>query len=298
MNQKQAVYETRWWHTERQNNCEKRFNQVIIKLNRKGKIMAEHKWSLEDLNKLASNRFRPVNELMEIFKHRYTESELVGQKAKANALYNEFSRMKIKKGSAPKFSDEEFQVLYECRNYKKTAFIREHQDFLGKASAATINWYLDAIRAELRGVQTALPQRFYNLIRYWHDLTSAEPLIERGSKKVRADVKRWNKKKTIEEKAPEPSIPPAVSFAEKNTPIPEKNLDETKIEDSDWKPNTSCKMDPNFSWKDAQEKVGLVLGKELKLVCDNEAHIEGAEMVYRQMGLTEIKRVRILMKEY
>lgn len=306
---KQSIFERRNFHFEMDRTIQKKMNKYYLHINSntKEKIMENilNNWSLEDLNTLKKNRKRPVPELVRILKDRYTFEEVQNMK---NRILSDLELSRRPKTSAnSKLSDQDFRLLYENHDKEKQVRNEALKVLESKISVHTIRYYVDAIRAEIKGYRTSLPQHFYDLIRLWYNGTHVPQLPVRGSLGARADVKRKLTKKGIVVKDLEPSqqkVQPETSPEE--APVVSEEVSEPSQEVS--KPSQEVSIPtitktPFLDPKDlgftaaAEFKFGLLLCGDLKIVVDSLAHVEGAERVYRQLGITsDLKRVRILME--
>jgi hypothetical protein len=288
---KQKIYETRWSYSEQEKSVQRRLNKYYIDVNKarnaKEKIMVtvtDTEWTLQDLNKLKSNKDRPMGELIPILKNKFNEDQIREMKAKIISELTKEGAPKDKRSLLCKFSDEQFKVLYEHCETTRKDFLAKYPEFRKIAAESTIGWYLNAIRAEIKGTQTHLSQHFYDLVRLWYNNTHAVPMPKRGSTSVRSLVLgRKNKKEVIEEKKGNTDSSSKVEIIEQ---LPDKPVSVPEVDPSSL----------GFT-KAAQVKFGLVVDGVVRVIGDTKEHIEGAEMVYRQIGLTSnIQRVKLLVE--
>lgn len=291
MNSIAKRYETRWKHTEMQKEVERKLNRNMVNLDTIDKIRKVKnmelfgKWDLEDLNKLKSNRHRPIQELKLIFRGRYSEDQL---RDALVTIKNDIKRSNLKPRKA-RLSSDEFKVLYENHQMTSAAFIEKYPEFLKKLSDKTIGWYISCIRAEVKGIRTSLPDEFYADLRKYYNNTHPIQLPERGSAGIRRDTKRkLDRKKTedvsatsVENTAPTPDTSNVKEIENIATPVPAK-------ENKDY----TITLESGFL------KFGLSVGNEIKIVADSLAQIEGAEMVYRQFGFNDVRKVKLLIEEF
>lgn len=295
LNKKQSIYETRWFHSEMQKNVEKKLNQTIIDLNKGEKNMiCATQWSLDDLNKLTSNRFKTIQELEVLFEHKFTSEELQEKKSKVISLFkDEKATSSSKGGKSCSLTDADFRILYEDRNLKTKDFKRKHPEILDRIKLFTLIWYRGCIRAELKGIQTCLSAHFYNLLRCWHSLSLGVDVPKRGSAGIYANV-------ASRKKVQKNSVKNA-TYKKQGTNFVAVSESDQSNADSETKEIISVSKvepmkEPEVAYKPDQEKYGLFIGNELKLTGDSLAHIEGAEMVYKQLGFSAVQRVKILIQ--
>ena len=291
MNSKIAErYETRWKYAEIQKDVEKKLNRNLVNLDTINKIRKVKNmelfgnWDLDDLNKLRSNRHRPIQELKLIFKGRYTEDQL---RDALVAIKNDIRKSNLKPRKA-RLSPEEFKIMYENHQMTSNAFIQKYPEFLKKLSSKTLAWYISCIRAEVKGIRTSLPEEFYNDLRKYYNNTHPIQLPERGSNGTRRDTARKLNKKS------------------KNLDMPEKVETENKIvevapvEEKPQKPTPDVNNNKEYTitLESGFLKFGLFVGNEIKLVADSLAQIEGAEMVYRQFGFNDVRKAKLLIEDF
>jgi hypothetical protein len=156
----------------------------------------------------------------------------------------------------------------------------KYPEFRKIAAESTIGWYLNSIRAEIKGTQTHLSQHFYDLVRLWYNNSHPVPMPKRGATSVRYLARA--RKNNTEEK--EVSTESSTIKIVEHLPI---------------KPEPVQEVDPStlgFS-KEAKVKFGLIVDGVVRVIGETKEHIEGAEMVYRQIGLTSnIQRVKLLVE--
>lgn len=292
-------YETRWKHTEMQKEVERKLNRNLVDLSTISKIRKVQsmelpgKWDLEDLNKLKSNRHRPIQELKLIFRGRYSEDQL---RDALVAIKSDIKKNNLKPRKA-RLSADEFKILYENHQMTNSAFIERYPEFLKKLSDKTIGWYISCIRAEVKGIRTSLPDEFYADLRKYYNNTHPIQLPERGSAGIRRDTKlkldkkekkTENKPATPVENATENSVKAEVKDVQNTTPAVPPVSSVPSGESRDY----TITLESGFL------KFGLSVGNEIKIVADSLAQIEGAEMVYRQFGFNDARKVKLLVEEF
>ena len=191
MMSKQQVFETRWGHTELQKKVERKLDSRFIRLENVrpiGKDLRKmtdtlEKWDLEDLNKLKRNKFRPVSELIRIFQNKYGEEEIRNMRLKLEE--SEKNNKSKALGQNCKLSDSNFKIIYDNCMLTVKSLLAKYPELTKNTKESTIVWYIDCVRAELKGVRTGLPPHFYEKLREWYSSTHPQPLCARGSAGIR-----------------------------------------------------------------------------------------------------------------
>lgn len=264
-------------------------------------------WSLEDVCTLSSNRFRPMNELLMIFKNKYTAEEIEARRDSMRAIMK--NQAPTKSGNTKtKMTDDIFKFIYEHRQIPIPEFkaLYAAQPTMSKAvSINTASWYVSAIRTEIRGVETPLPQYYYELLRFLYDSTHETSMPERGSAGSRKNSKQRNK--NVETPVPKNNITPKPLVS-----IEDSNKDEVQ--------NAECASDLNQASEEKKVPVdpedikasinekdyfsenakfgyAILINNEIKVFGDYN-FIKGAEAAYSQLGFAScIKKARIMYEE-
>lgn len=315
MNKKQAIYETRWQHAEIQRSVEHKMDITKIDLNKGVHKMTKLKpWSLEDVCTLSSNRFRPMNELLMIFKNKYTAEEIEARRDSMRAIMkNQAPTRSV--GTKIKMTDAIFKFIYEHRAKTVSEFKALYEDqsaMKEMISANTASWYICAIRAEIRGIRTAIPQYYYELLRFLYDSTHETPMPERGSAGIRKDkCKIKIKNDDQNSKKAEILVPENIT---PKPPISIEDSDKFEVQ------NAECASDLNqapeekkvpvnpedikasinekdYFSENAKFGYAILINNEIKVFGDY-SFIKGAEAAYSQLGFAScIKKARIMYEE-
>lgn len=308
MNKKQAIYETRWHHAEIQRKMEHKMDVTKIDLNKGVHKMTKLKpWSLEDVCTLSSNRFRPMNELLMIFKNKYTAEEIEARRDSMRAIMK--NQAPTKSGNTKtKMTDAIFKFIYEHREIPIPEFkslFKTQSTMKEVVSINTASWYVSAIRTEIRGVETPLPQYYYELLRFLYDSTHETSMPERGSAGSRKGNKHKNedKKKAPAAKLQVPDVTVNTILKERNEELKDRCLDNESSEVEEKKEpinpediKVSIDEKDYFSEK-AKFGYAILINNEIKVFGDYN-FIKGAEAAYSQLGFAScIKKARILYEE-
>lgn len=308
MNKKQAIYETRWRHAEIQRKVEHKMDITKIDLNKGVHKMTKLKpWSLEDVCTLSSNRFRPMNELLMIFKNKYTAEEIEARRDSMRAIMK--NQAPTKSGATKtKMTDAIFKFIYEHREIpipEFKALYAAQPTMSNVVSINTASWYVSAIRAEIRGVETPLPQYYYELLRFLYDSTHETSMPERGSAGSRKNSKQRNK--NVETPVPKNSITqkPLVSIEDSNK-VEVQNAEcasdlnqapEEKKVPADPEDIKASINEKDYFSENAKFGYAILINNEIKVFGDYN-FIKGAEAAYGQLGFAScIKKARILYEE-
>ena len=226
-----------------------------------------------------------------IFKNRFTEEQIRTKLAELSQT------PKTSWTKKPILTSDEVRIIYDHREKPVSKLLKMYPELLKKVSDKTIAWYVSCIRAEIKGIQTTLPNSIYDLIREWYNSTHAVQMPLRGTVGVRNAVKRTagkksNKMKVVRtKKNSNPSLAVKVQEISSTVNSNVNSVLEEKVDD---------KFNPEsvgFS-TNAELRFGLLVGKDLKLIGESLAYIDGAEFVYRQLGFTDMKKVKLLMEEF
>lgn len=287
--------ELRWIEIERQKRVQKHLDKYYLELSNEIKekltmqvTIDNTVWTESELNKLESNIHRPTSELVKIFKKKFKPADI--EKAKKHVREKQKDSRAIAE-SKVRMTMEEFRLIYESRNMTLTEFYEKFPKFCPSIAKATVKWYLNSVRYELKGTHTRMTTTFYDLLVKWAKEDNIE-VPPRGSLSVhkqnftKTQISKDSRGPKVEDTTPEIKVE---EILEEPKPL---GFDEPCMMPS--APDYSSIFGPN-----ATLKFGLLIDNDIRVIGDSIAYVEGAEAVYKQLGFSrQIRRVKLLVESF
>lgn len=284
---KQKIMEVRWAASERQRDFERKNDVTRISINsRKETDMEEKTWSDKDLAKLEQNLRRPMNELISIFKGKFTSQEINAEKSKLIELQSR----KTKMGSPQKYTPEIIEDMYRNRHKTAKQFLMDRPDYAEKFSYLGFQYIYYSVRQEIAGTDTGFSQDRKALL---DRLVFADTgkHIEWKTATVRAKA-RNSKNKENSDTIQSAPLEVCKSVSEELNKESEIAKDDPKNEKVASIENTCVKPDSS-KIEDGRQLIGIIQGDNILISSRSRDYINGAFEVYTRFGFRNLKKVNI-----